>query len=182
MAWAGDQGANTRASQKESLSQAALFPGFFHLVQVQGQERTPELGCPGLNPGPILSQLCNLEHQPLPAAASSSGNEDMGSPPSEGYVSWGLMETVDVGALQTVPGSLPYKYLFSKINNLLMWVGLPRKGGRKRWWRSGWMSGDRTPDPSADLTAICVALTKSFKESSVKWGPALSPHTVKGWA
>lgn len=42
------------------------------------------------------------------------------------------------------------------------------------------MSGDRTPDPSADLTAICVALTKSFKESSVKWGPALSPHMVKG--
>lgn len=87
MVWAEGQGADIGASQKENFSQAAFFPGFFHLVQVQRQERTLELGCPGLNPGPILSQLCNLEHPPLPAAASSSGNGDMGSLPSGGYVS-----------------------------------------------------------------------------------------------
>ena len=54
------QGADTEMSQ-EGHPWAALYPRFPLLVPLQRQKRTLELACPVLHPGPISSQLCDLE-------------------------------------------------------------------------------------------------------------------------
>ena len=83
--WWGPSGrelTDTGGSQEEDHPWAAFFPGFLRLVPIQRQERTLELRCPGLNPGPFSSQLSDLEHQPLPASAGLSGGGGRALPPS----------------------------------------------------------------------------------------------------
>lgn len=87
-----------------------------------------------------MSQLCDLEHHPLPASARSSGNGNIGLPTSEWCVSREFKQTVCIEVLRTELGPLPYKGLLKKIITCWGWWDFPGKEVRDGEGLGGWAS------------------------------------------